>query len=118
MLESDYVARAREAIMAVLDAELAVISPELESRIAERSFAGERDNIDPRLARAAGLDCADQLSPHSLRHTVTLSLDAGVALRDVQDYAGHKDPRTTRRYDHTRHSLDRSAAYTLAAYLP
>jgi integrase len=71
-----------------------------------------------RLARAAGLGCADQLSPHSLRHTaITLALDAGVSLRDVQDYAGHKDPRTTRRYDHTRHNLDRSAAYTLAAYL-
>jgi integrase/recombinase XerD len=44
-----------------------------------------------RLARSAGLDCADQLSPHSLRHTaITLALDAGVPLRDVQDYAGHK----------------------------
>ena len=33
------------------------------------------------------------------------------------DYAGHKDPRTTRRYDHSRDSLDRNAAYTVAAYL-
>jgi hypothetical protein len=30
---------------------------------------------------------------------------------------GHKDPRTTRRYDHSRDSLDRNAAYTVAAYL-
>ena len=45
------------------------------------------------------------------------SFDAGVPLRDVQDYAGHKDPRTTRRYDHSRDSLDRNAAYTVAAYL-
>ena len=43
--------------------------------------------------------------------------DAGASLRDVQDYAGHKDPRTTRRYDHSRDSLDRNAAYTVAAYL-
>lgn len=42
-----YVARAREAIRAVLDDQLAVISPELEARIAERSFVGERDNINP-----------------------------------------------------------------------
>jgi len=31
--------------------------------------------------------------------------------------AGHKDPRTTRRYDHSRDGLDRNAAYTVAAYL-
>jgi hypothetical protein len=37
--------------------------------------------------------------------------------RDVQDYAGHKDPRTTRRCDHSRDSLDRNTAYTVAAYL-
>jgi integrase/recombinase XerD len=45
------------------------------------------------------------------------ALDAGVPLRDVQDYARHRDARTTRRYDHSRDSLDRSAAYAVAAYL-
>jgi integrase/recombinase XerD len=71
-----------------------------------------------RLARTAGIGAWEQLSPHSLRHSaITFALDAGAALRDVQDYAGHKDPRTTRRYDHSRDSLDRNAAYTVAAYL-
>lgn len=71
-----------------------------------------------RLARDAGLDCVDRLSPHSLRHAfVTLALDAGVSLRDVQDAAGHADPRTTRRYDRARHNLDRAATYAVAAYL-
>ena len=71
-----------------------------------------------RLARVAGLACADQLSPHSLRHAfVTLALDAGVSLRDVQDAAGHADPRTTRRYDRARHNLDRAATYAVTAYL-
>jgi integrase/recombinase XerD len=71
-----------------------------------------------RLARAAGVSAWEQLSPHSLRHSaITFALDAGASLRDVQDYAGHKDPRTTRRYDHSRDSLDRNAAYTVAAYL-
>ena len=69
-----------------------------------------------RLSRAAGI--TKRISPHSLRHTaVTLALDAGVPLRDVQDMAGHADPRTTRRYDRARKSLDRHATYTLASYL-
>lgn len=71
-----------------------------------------------RLARTAGIPHWAALSPHSLRHTaITLALDAGASLRDVQDYAGHADPRTTRRYDHARGSLDRHATYTLTTYL-
>lgn len=70
------------------------------------------------LAATAGVDNAARLSPHSLRHAfVTLSLDAGVPLREVQDAAGHADPRTTRRYDRARNSLDRHATYALASYL-
>ena len=70
-----------------------------------------------RLARRAGID-GKKITPHSCRHTmVTLSLDAGVPLRDVQDAAGHASPETTRRYDRARHSLDRHATYTLAAFL-
>jgi integrase/recombinase XerD len=69
-----------------------------------------------RLARQAGL--VKRISPRSLRHTmVTLALDAGVSLRDVQDAARHADPRTTRRYDRARYSLDRHATYTLAAFV-
>jgi hypothetical protein len=36
---------------------------------------------------------------------------------DVQHSAGYKEPHTTRRYDSGRDSLDRNAAYTVAAYL-
>lgn len=71
-----------------------------------------------RLARKAGLKAADRLSPHSLRHSaITAALNAGVPFRDVQDFAGHADPRTTRRYDRSRNSLDRHATYALAARL-
>jgi integrase len=53
-----------------------------------------------RLARDAVPGKADSLDPHDLRHAfVTLSLDARASLRDVQNAAGHADPRTTRRYD-------------------
>jgi len=71
-----------------------------------------------RIAKAAGIENAERISPHSLRHTfVTLSREAGVPLEDVQDAAGHADPRTTRRYDRGRHNLDRHPAYTLVAFL-
>jgi integrase/recombinase XerD len=58
-----------------------------------------------RLARTARVGAWEQLSPHSLRHSAITSLDAGAPLRDVRDY------------DHARDSLDRNAAYIVAAYL-
>ena len=69
-----------------------------------------------RLARTAGIDAWWQLSPHSLRHSAITQYGRR-RLRDVQDYAGHKDPRITRRYDHSRDSLGRNAAHIVAAYL-
>lgn len=58
------------------------------------------------------------LHPHDLRHAfVTLALDAGVPLRDVQDSAGHASANTTRRYDRGRNNIDRHATYTVASYI-
>lgn len=55
-----------------------------------------------------------ELHPHALRHAfVTLSLDEGGSLRDVQDAARHADPRTTRRYDTNRRSLERHPTHLL-----
>src|SRR4051794_23004698 len=69
-----------------------------------------------RLCRAADLPAG--VTPHSLRHSyATESLRLGAALQDVQDALGHADPRTTRRYDRSRHNLDRSPNYLLAAAL-
>lgn len=67
-----------------------------------------------RIAKRAGLPEADRLSPHSLRHTWATEALAVAPLRDVQDAMGHRDPRTTRRYDRARGSLDRSPSYLLA----
>jgi site-specific recombinase XerD len=52
--------------------------------------------IVKRPARRGGID--KKVSPHSLRHPyITVALDAGVTLRDVQEAASHADPRTTMR---------------------
>ena len=96
----------------------ALSGPLLATASGSRLRQGYQWELVRRLAHAAGIGAWEQLSPHSLRHSaITFALDAGATLRDVQDYAGHKDPRTTRRYDHARDSLDRNAAYTVAAYL-
>ena len=71
-----------------------------------------------RLARRAGLPAAEQITPHSLRHTfVTEALAAGAPLQDVQDAAGHADPRTTRRYDRTRKNHDNHPTFKLVGHL-
>jgi site-specific recombinase XerD len=69
-----------------------------------------------RLCKKAGLPAG--VTPHSLRHSyATEALRLGAALQDVQDALGHADPRTTRRYDRSRHNLDRSPNYLLASAL-
>lgn len=71
-----------------------------------------------RIARRASLDGAGEIRTHSLRVAfITGAREAGVPLEDVQDAAGHADPRTTRRYDRGRHSLDRHASYAVTAWL-
>ncbi|MEV0732279.1 tyrosine-type recombinase/integrase [Polymorphospora sp. NPDC050346] len=83
-----------------------------EGRLAEANVF----TLIRRLANAAGIPSAARLSAHSLRHAfATDSRAVGVPLEDVQDAMHHADPRTTRRYDRDRHSLDRDPAYVLAA---
>ena len=109
---------AGRAELAGLDSPAMLAGPLLATASGGRLRQGHLWELVRRLAKAAGIESWQELSPHSLRHSaITFALDAGAALRDVQDYAGHKDPRTTRRYDHARDSLDRNAAYAVAAYL-
>ena len=72
----------------------------------------QRSNVDGllrKLALSAGI--RKIVSAHVLRHThATLALEMGVALHHLQDSLGHKDPRTTRRYDHARSRLENSSA--------
>jgi integrase/recombinase XerD len=69
-----------------------------------------------RLGRKAGIPQAAELLPHSLRHTaITALLEDGVALSEVQEFAGHADPRTTQLYNHHRGNPGNHGAYRLAA---
>ncbi|MHA7261936.1 tyrosine-type recombinase/integrase [Arthrobacter sp. TMN-37] len=78
--------------------------------------ASEAFRTIQRLARKAGIE--GEVSPHSLRHTfATIALNSGTALHDLQDSMGHADPRTTRRYDRARHSLNKAAGYDVARAL-
>ena len=70
-----------------------------------------------KLGRQADLE--KKVTPHVLRHTTaTTALDAGATLRDVQTLLGHIAPRTTNRYDRTRHDLDRSPVHLIDRPLP
>ena len=72
----------------------------------------QRSNADGLLRKLAlTASIKKTVSAHVLRHThATLALEMGVALHHLQDSLGHKDPRTTRRYDHARSRLENSSA--------
>ena len=77
---------------------------------------GRTDAAKPlgRLGRRAGI--SKKVTPHVLRHThATLALELGVPLHHLQDSMGHQDPRTTRRYDHSRSRLENSSAHKVGA---
>jgi site-specific recombinase XerD len=90
-------------------------SPALFVSHARNGHAGERISTQTvydrvkRYAAAAGI--SKTITPHSLRHTfVTLSLDGGATVRQVQAAARHADPKTTLRYDRHRRNLDDHAS--------
>ncbi len=65
-----------------------------------------------RYARLVGLERA--VSVHSLRVTaLTTAREQGCDIIDLQEYAGHSDPRTTLTYIRSRDRLSKSPAYVL-----
>ena len=71
-----------------------------------------------RVARVAEVPDPDEVTPHSLRHTfATLSLDAGVDVRQVQMDMGHADPKTTIRHDRARKRLRNAATYKVTDWI-
>ncbi len=59
---------------------------------------------------AAGIQGLERLTPHGLRASfITLTLENGAQLHQVQYAAGHKHPRTTQRYHGRKTNLDDNA---------
>lgn len=108
--------RAAHALDSYLDGRTA--GPLFSTSTGRRMTQAEAWKTVHRIGARAKLAGAAELSTHSLRVAfITGAREAGVALEDVQDAAGHADPRTTRRYDRGRHSLDRHAAYAVTGWL-
>lgn len=58
------------------------------------------------------------IHPHTLRSSaITAALDAGLSVRDVQQFANHADARTTLRYDNNAKNLDKHPSYVLAGMI-
>lgn len=87
--------------------------------VTEEGFAMDRHDIYRfvrRLARAAGLPNADKITPHSFRHAWNgMARRRGAQLEDRQWAMGHKDPRTTRRYDRNDQALESDPSLLVAA---
>jgi integrase/recombinase XerD len=77
-------------------------------RLTENAMtSGDMARMIKRRMRAAGLP--SRLSPHSFRvATITNLLSQNVPLQDVQNLAGHADPRTTRLYDRRHQRVTRN----------
>lgn len=92
--------------------------PLIVTRTGARISPFQVARIVRKVALAAKVPHADKVSPHSLRHAfVTLSMDAGAMVEDVQDAVGHQSLDTTMRYKRNRGRLDKFPGYKLAEFL-
>ncbi|MFI1063868.1 tyrosine-type recombinase/integrase [Streptomyces spororaveus] len=106
----------------LLDALLRMLGPRttgplFATRTGRRMSETEVWKLLRSLARVANLPQKDSIKPHAVRHTGISDALENAPLHEVQDAAGHKDPRTTQKYNRRRRRLDRHPAYQLAANL-
>jgi integrase/recombinase XerD len=79
--------------------------------------ADDMGQMVKRRLKAAGLP--ERLSPHSFRVAVITDLLAqGVPLEEVQELAGHADPRTTRLYDRRKRKVSRGIVDRISISIP
>ncbi|MFO0838357.1 MAG: tyrosine-type recombinase/integrase [Phycisphaerae bacterium] len=109
----------REFLTALGDASQAAplfvsLRPERGGAAQSPLHTGDILRMIKRRLRRAGLP-AETLSCHSFRATtITNLLEQGVPLEDVQQLAGHADPRTTRLYDRRRREVTRNIVERIA----
>ena len=73
----------------------------------EEAISGQ---VIERVVETHAARCGLKLSPHGLRASfVTLALEGGARLQQVQYAVGHADPRTTERYQTRKLNLDNNA---------
>ncbi|MEV8639077.1 tyrosine-type recombinase/integrase [Streptosporangium sp. NPDC051023] len=71
-----------------------------------------------RVAREAGLEYPDRVTPHALRHTfATLGSEEGASLDELQEALGHASPETTKIYIHARNRLERDPSQRVGLIL-
>lgn len=84
--------------------------PRVDARLDQKSA----NLIVKRIAKQAGI--RKTITPHSLRHThVTIALDRGHNLRDLQNSMGYADGRQLARYDRNKTSFGKSATWTVTS---
>lgn len=87
--------------------------------VTEEGFTMDRHDVYRfvrRLAHKAGLPNANKITPHSFRHAWNgMARRRGAQLEDRQWAMGHKDPRTTRRYDQNDSALESDPSLLVAA---
>jgi hypothetical protein len=87
--------------------------PLLVNRAGRRMTAYNVQYLVAALTRDAGIEV--HLTPHGLRHSaITIGRDAGYRYATCRTSPPHADSKTTRRYDRSRHALNRHATYTIA----
>lgn len=90
--------------------------PVFLTREGTRMDKAAANRVLKRLAKEIGV--TKRVSFHSLRHSfITLALDAGVPVRDVQNSVGHRDSRQVAYYDRNKNSLPRNATHMVSAFV-
>lgn len=107
-------ARARAAGVAVAELEGPLFATSSGKRLDRRYLF----SLVQRIARDAGLEQPERVTPHSLRHTfASIADDRGVSISHTQAALAHRSPETTRRYIHSRNRLNQDPSQIVAAVL-